>query len=365
MEAGRVKMAKTDHVCRQQQNQSNDKGAAKNTDRTTAALSTASIKKSADATSKYLGFRLAGSPDELYEAARHLIAHGGKRLRPYMVMKSCQVLGGRASDARRAAAAVEMVHNFTLIHDDIMDGDEMRHGVPTVHKKYGLSVSILAGDVLFSKAYQTLAGSSIPGGDAGMKGMVSRLAAACVEVCEGQMLDIKMAESGKIPSESEYINMIKKKTAALFDVSCALGAICAGGSSADVARLSRFGQKMGISFQITDDLIGAMGDPDVTKKPVGNDIREGKKSLPILMALEAARGTEHLEIIEGAFGNSRVSKSGLEQAVESVRALGIEDKARAMACRHAEGARREISSYKTGASKELGALLDFVVKRDA
>ena len=128
-----------------------------------------------------------------------------------------------------AASAVEMVHNFTLVHDDIMDNDEMRHGVPTVHKKFGMPIAILAGDVLFSKAYQIITESKLSP-NATTK-LVSRLSKACVDVCEGQLLDVKMAEDKKIPTQTDYITMIGKKTAALFDVSCAMGAICATNKS--------------------------------------------------------------------------------------------------------------------------------------
>lgn len=324
-----------------------------------------SVERMAGTVNRHLTRKLSGSPDELYAAASHLIAHGGKRLRPYMVTKSCQILGGKVSDAINAAASVEMVHNFTLVHDDIMDNDEMRHGVMTVHKKFGSPVAILAGDVLFSKAYQILVSSSCNAKDAKrIPEMVSRLATACVDVCEGQMLDIKMAESKKIPTQKEYITMIKKKTAALFGVSCALGAICAGGRPADVARLSGFGNNLGIAFQITDDLIGVTGDTAITKKPVGNDIREGKKSLPILMALEAAKGTKHRKIISGAFGNPRVSKRDLDRAVDSVRVLGIEEETRKIAHRYAKKADAMLGSYpKAKARDDMLDLLGFVVKR--
>ena len=330
-----------------------------------------SMKLTARAVDAHLTRNLAGSPDELYRAARHLIIHGGKRLRPYMVIKSCQMLGGSVTDARRAASAVEMVHNFTLLHDDIMDNDDVRHGVSTVHKRFGVPVAILAGDILFSKAYQTLAGRGGGGArpDAPREGgrtheLVSRLASACVDVCEGQMLDIKMAEAKRLPSQKEYITMIGKKTAALFDVSCAMGAICAGAGAPDVKNLSRFGRSLGIAFQITDDLIGVTGDASVTKKPVGNDIREGKKSLPILMAIKASSGTKHRRTISSAFGNPRASRATLDRAVESVRELGVEERARKMAMRHAERARGSLASYPNRrARKELEALLDFVVKR--
>jgi geranylgeranyl diphosphate synthase, type I len=254
----------------------------------TGKLKKGSLVKNAKFVNRYLNKKLKGNPKELYEAASHLITSGGKRLRPYMVLKSCELLGGKANDAVAAASAVEMVHNFTLVHDDIMDNDEMRHGVPTVHKKFGMPIAILAGDVLFSKAYQTVSGSSLPS-DA-LTSLIAKLAKACVDVCEGQLLDIKMAQNEKIPTQSQYIKMIEKKTAALFEVSCAMGALCAQASNKDVSNLSRFGKNLGISFQITDDLIGVLGDPKITKKPVGNDLREGKKSLPILLAINKSKG---------------------------------------------------------------------------
>jgi len=158
------------------------------------------IEKNAKIVNKSLNSQLKGNPKKLYDAAGHLIIHGGKRLRPYMVIKSCQILRGKISNAILVASAVEMVHNFTLVHDDIMDNDEMRHGVPTVHKKFGMSVAILAGDVLFSKAFQIITQSRLS--SLATTKLVSRLSKACVDVCEGRLLDVKMAEEKKIPSQT-------------------------------------------------------------------------------------------------------------------------------------------------------------------
>jgi len=321
---------------------------------------TKQIEKNAKIVNKFLNSKLKGNPKKLYDAAGHLIIHGGKRLRPYMVIRSCQILGGKVSNAMLAASAVEMVHNFTLVHDDIMDNDDMRHGVPTVHKKFGMPVAILAGDVLFSKAFQIISESKLSA-NANTK-LVSRLSKACVDVCEGQLLDVKMAEEKKIPTQAEYITMISKKTAALFDVSCAMGAICATNKSNDISNLSSFGKNLGIAFQITDDLIGVMGDPKVTKKPVGNDLREGKKSLPILMAIKSAKG-KNKKIILKAFGNSKASRNDLNKAVSVIRSLGIEENVRKQALKYAEKAEKSLAKYSGSAKAELIALLDFVVKR--
>jgi len=318
------------------------------------------LKKNADYVNKFLKLKIRGNPSELYEAASHLIQSGGKRLRPYLVIKSCQILGGRISSVLPVAGAIEMIHNFTLVHDDIMDNDEMRHGVQTVHRKYGLPVAILAGDVLFSKAYQIISSAALP--PKVISALVSCLAKACVEVCEGQLIDIKMAQSKKIPSQSEYVKMITKKTAALFEVSCSMGAICANAKITDVANLSSFGKNLGIAFQITDDLIGVIGDPKITKKPVGNDLREGKKSFPILLALEKSKGKEKTLLLH-VFGNYKASNREIENALKVISSLGIEEIIREKALHYAGAAKKALDLYSGTPKLELKTLLDFVVER--
>lgn len=318
------------------------------------------IESVVEAFNEELNSSLDSNKAGLYEAARHMIAQGGKRLRPYMLIKSSQMLNGEAKEAYPAASAVEMIHNFTLIHDDIMDNDETRHGVPTVHKKFGIPTAILAGDMLYSQAYLKLAHNYDK--DRGYE-MINRLAAACVHVCEGQMMDMGMAEKDVMPTKDEYIEMISMKTGSLFGASCALGAICARGDATDSTNMTLFGLDLGIAFQIIDDLIGVTGDPDTTKKPVGNDIREGKKSLPILMALEAANGTKHYKNITDTFGNAGASTSDIDRAVESIRELGIDKETRRMAHEYADKAGKYLSSYTGKAKSDLAMLVDFVVKR--
>lgn len=324
-------------------------------------VSANSISKTAKIVNSFLLSKLAGNPAQLYKAASHLIEHGGKRLRPYMVVKSCEILGGNTKQALAAAASVEMIHNFTLVHDDIMDNDEMRHGVPTVHMKFGIPVGILAGDVLFSKAFEIISSESKLPNKVSIA-LVSSLSKACVDVCEGQILDIMMAQSQKIPTENQYITMIEKKTSALFEVSCAMGAICADTKRKDVSNLSSFGKNLGIAFQIVDDLIGVIGDSKITKKPVGNDIREGKKSLPILLAINSANKQDK-QVILDTFGNASVSKSEIEAAVATIRSMGIEKKVRKKAMQYSNAARKSLSEYDGTAKKELVSLLEFVVER--
>jgi geranylgeranyl diphosphate synthase type I len=325
-------------------------------------MSLSSITKTAKIVNFFLLSRLEGNPDQLYTAASHLIEHGGKRLRPYMTIKSCEVLGGTSKQALPAAAAVEMIHNFTLVHDDIMDNDEMRHGVPTVHTKFGIPVGILAGDVLFSKAFEIISANSNAPEKVSLA-LVNRLAHACVDVCEGQILDISMAQSQKIPSEDQYIEMIEKKTSALFEVSCAMGAICANTKRTDVKNLSSFGKNLGIAFQIVDDLIGIIGDPKITKKPVGNDIREGKKSLPILLAINKASG-KNKEKILNAFGNPSISKKEIESVIKIINSMGIENIVRKKAMQYSNAAKKSLVSYDGRAKNELISLLEFVVERN-
>lgn len=319
------------------------------------------LPSTAKTVNKYLRSNLKGKPDVLYKASAHLIVNGGKRLRPYLVMKSCQMLGGSTKNALSAAAAIEMVHNFTLVHDDIMDNDEMRHGVPTVHTRFGMPLAILAGDVLFSKAFEMVSVDKVHNSKVS-SGLVSRLAKACVDVCEGQVLDIKMAEGKKIPTKSEYITMIEKKTSALFEVSCAMGAICANSTQADVTNLSSFGRNLGVSFQITDDFIGVLGDPKVTKKPVGNDLREGKKSLPILLAIQKA-DPKSKRLILKVFGNPRATKSEIASAIQAMRTLQIERDVRKAALDYTQKAKHALAKYSGPAKAEMIALLDFVVTR--
>lgn len=301
-----------------------------------------------------------GKPTHLYDAAYHLIKSGGKRLRPHLVLTCSEMLGGSRRKAIHAAAAIEMVHNFTLVHDDIMDNDAVRHGVKTVHKKFGEPVAILAGDVLFSKAFAKALKS--PVSDAVKAGLVRTIANACVEVCEGQAMDIGMALGSKFPTRAQYITMVDKKTAALFEAACTMGALCAGASKRDVANVAKFGKSMGIAFQITDDIIGAMGDPKVTKKPVGNDLREGKKSLPILLALQKADRAQ-ARAIRSCFGNSRASAAALGRAVSAMRESGAEDAARESASRYARTAQKALLSYRGGPARDLAALLQGVVER--
>jgi geranylgeranyl diphosphate synthase type I len=309
---------------------------------------------------------LEGKPKELYQASSHLIRSGGKRLRPFMVIKGCEMLGGSVKRALPAAAAVELVHNFTLVHDDIMDNDEMRHGTATVHRYYGMPLAILAGDILFSKSFQliTFNGRKIGIPDSDITNMVAQLSRACTEICEGQATDIGYASSSKLPSVQQYIDMIGKKTAALFEVSCALGALSAPNHTArDIQNLSSFGRNIGIAFQLVDDLIGVVGDPKLTGKAAGNDIREGKKTYPILLALKNAKGEDKDRILE-VFGSKNASSAGIKEAVKVISDIGIGQDVRDEARKYMNDALKAIGGYgDSDARRSLQFSADFVVGR--
>jgi len=309
---------------------------------------------------------LEGKPKELYQASSHLIRTGGKRLRPFMVIKSCEMLGGTVKRALPAAAAVELVHNFTLVHDDIMDNDEMRHGTATVHRYYGMPLAILAGDILFSKSFQLITFNGRKAGipDRDITNMATLLSRACTEVCEGQATDIGFASGSKLPSVQQYIDMIGKKTAALFEVSCALGALSAPDHmDRDIQNLSSFGRNIGIAFQLVDDLIGVVGDPKLTGKAAGNDIREGKKTYPILLALNNAR--EKKDKIMKVFGaKEKVSSADIKEAVRVISDIGIEQDVREAARRHMHEALKSIEGYgDSDARRSLQFSAEFVVGR--
>lgn len=326
------------------------------------------LESNASTVNQYILSLLEGDPIELYRASSHYIKSGGKRLRPFLLIKSSEMFGGNLRRALPAAAAVELVHNFSLVHDDIMDNDDMRHSVQTVHKHYGMPLAILAGDILFSKAFELLAINGRAKGisEKAICEMVARLSSACIQVCEGQATDVRMASmKDELSIDSpQYINMISKKTAALFELSCALGVLSAPNSSAiDVERLSWFGRNIGIAFQLVDDLIGITGDPKLTGKAVGNDLREGKKTYPILLALRNAKGENRSKILK-IFGRKNASASDLKEAVGTISTIGIDQEIRLAARTHIEKAVQSLAGYADSEAKgALESSASFIVER--
>ncbi|MFE9093745.1 family 2 encapsulin nanocompartment cargo protein polyprenyl transferase [Streptomyces sp. NPDC007264] len=210
--------------------------------------------------------------------------NAGKAIRPALVLAATRALGGRRATAVRAAVAVELVHNFTLLHDDVMDRDTTRRHRPTAWTVFGDTDAILAGDALQALAQRLLAED--PGPSSGPA--AARLAACVVELCAGQHADTAMERRG--PHEvtlDEVLAMAEAKTGALLGCACALGALYAGAAEAEVEALDAFGRELGLAFQLVDDVMGIWGDPNRTGKPVGADLTARKKSLPVVAALAA------------------------------------------------------------------------------
>ncbi|MBS7620428.1 polyprenyl synthetase family protein, partial [Candidatus Bathyarchaeota archaeon] len=217
-------------------------------------------------------------------AARHLLESGGKRIRPYILLKSCEIVGGDPNNAISFAAAVELLHNFSLIHDDIMDNDPLRRGVPTVHVKWGIPIAITSGDLLFAKTYESiLKGKKIsPLTHDRFIECIERITTATISICEGQAMDLSFQSSDV--GEDDYLKMIDGKTASLFKACAEIGGIVGGGESTEVRILGEFAWNSGVAFQLIDDYLGLIGDEKTLGKPVGSDIREGKKTLIIIHA---------------------------------------------------------------------------------
>lgn len=210
------------------------------------------------------------------ERGRPVSAYGGKAVRPLLALLAAEAVGGSAEVAVPAAVAVELVHNFSLIHDDIMDGDQTRRHRPTVWKVHGVGPAILVGDALLDLAYRSLPD----------RHSAELLGTAVQALLEGQAADLAFEQRSDV-SPRECAAMAEAKTGALMAAATALGALAGGATEATTRRLHRFGLRLGLAFQYVDDLLGIWGDPATTGKPVHSDLRSAKKSLPVVAALAA------------------------------------------------------------------------------
>jgi heptaprenyl diphosphate synthase len=257
----------------------------------------------------------ASSHPLVSEPSTHLIKAGGKRLRPQLVMLTSRAgeAGRPATDA--AAAAIELVHLATLYHDDVIDETDMRRGVPTAHSKWGVEVAVLAGDYLFAcgSSLGARAGGEVPG----------ILAHAIAEVCEGQIVETAALGDPRRPV-ADHLSTIAKKTGALFRAACELGASTSGVGDTERTALINYGEQLGLAFQLVDDLLDLLGDPRVTGKEPGTDLREGVYTLAVLLACERrpeliemlAGGERHLDVILPVLKSSGALNSALAEARE-------------------------------------------------
>ena len=242
------------------------------------------LEKTAEIVDKYLHRHFGDSAGELNHASAHLLVAGGKRLRPAVVMLAADsVKKGTSPDILPAAVALELTHTFTLIHDDIMDGDSLRRGVPTVHAKWDEPTAILAGDVLYAKAFEYICMALA--GERAKVMAVTMLARACAEICEGQHMDMSFEKRNDV-TEDEYLAMVGKKTGALYAAAAGIGGLLAGATMEQVEALYRYGMNTGIAFQIQDDLIDLLASPEKSGKDRASDLREGKQTLIMIRARE-------------------------------------------------------------------------------
>lgn len=299
-------------------------------------------------------------PESLYESSEYLIKAGGKKFRPALTLLSCQAVGGKPEKALKAAAAIELTHTFSLIHDDIMDNDDTRRGKPAVHKVWGEPLAILAGDSLFAKSFELLSQSAED--NIAYERVVDALQVltnSCINICEGQALDMAFEDTFNV-TKDEYMNMIYKKTGDLITASTTIGAIMGGASSNEIQALRTYGKQIGLAFQIQDDYIDLTGDESIGK-PVGSDLVEGKKTLMVVYALEKANKEDHDRLVELLEAND---ESIIPEAMEILEKYGAINYARSKAYDCVIESKQALSILHDSDAKDaLFKLADFVFTR--
>lgn len=302
-------------------------------------------------------------PENLHDASKHLIKAGGKKIRPALVLLTAEAVGGNIEGAYKTAAAVELIHTFSLIHDDIMDEDEMRRGMPSVHTIWGEPMAILAGDILFSLAFELVAqthSDDIPPNR--VVQALNTVVDACIKICEGQAFD--MSFEGKLDvKESEYLNMIYKKTAALIAAATKAGAIMGGGSEQQVLAMTEYGRLIGMVFQIQDDYLDVVSDEKQLGKPVGSDIVEGKMTLMVVHTLSVA-STEDKEELISILNNHSEDTENVKKAIDIFDKYGSIKYAHDIAQDNVKNAKKQLDAVEDSPAKEaLIQMADFMLQR--
>jgi geranylgeranyl diphosphate synthase type II len=261
--------------------------------------------------------KITGEPSSLYEPANYILQLGGKRMRPVLLLMAYHAFDEELNNALDAAMAVEVFHNFTLAHDDIMDAAPLRRGQSTLHEKYNLPVAILAGDVLLIKSYQLLLKNP---GKADPLQLLTIFNKAAIEICEGQQMDMDFESSDEV-SEEAYLKMIAFKTAVLLGAVMEIGALMGGASARDAGLMYQFALNVGLAFQVRDDFLDTFGDPEKVGKMPGGDIIQNKKTLLMIRCLAHASETEKAEIFSNEGSSSekigRVIRLYLKYEVDS------------------------------------------------
>lgn len=300
-------------------------------------------------------------PSNLMEATRQYPYRGGKRMRPAMAVACCGAVGGDRSKAFPLAVAVEYIHNFTLVHDDLMDGDESRRGMTTIHVKYGMPTAVLAGDALFAKAYQIICDLNIPAER--MRSALRYVSKAVWDLARGQQMDVN--NEGQIVSEDVYLETIKLKTSVLFAAAAAGGAVVGGADEKTAEAIHDYAIETGLGFQIFDDYLGIMGDPAKTGKSNCNDIRKGKCTVMVTHTIATLKDEAKLAEFRSILGKADATEEECARAKQIMIDAGSIDYAMNMAKEKVERAIETIGFLPESEDKEfMIALARYSIDRE-
>ncbi|MBQ9025014.1 MAG: polyprenyl synthetase family protein [Methanobrevibacter sp.] len=304
------------------------------------------------------------TPDNLQEASIYLTKAGGKMLRPALSLITAEAVGGQKENALKAGSAIELIHTFSLIHDDIMDQDDMRRGMPSVHNVWGDDVAILAGDTLFSKAFEIIINSNQElTSPAQINSALATVADACVKICEGQALDMGFEDRFDV-SEDEYMEMIFKKTGALIAAATKVGAIMGGASDEVIDAMYEYGRLIGLAFQIQDDYLDIASDEETLGKPIGSDIGKGKMTIIAINGLSSA-GEDAEKLLE-ILKDTNNSQDDIDLAIEILTKCGAIEYARNLALDSVNKAKEVLEILPDSSSKQvLADIADFVLERQS
>lgn len=302
-------------------------------------------------------------PLELQESSIYLTKAGGKMLRPALTLLTSQAVGGSKEQSIKTAAAIELIHTFSLIHDDIMDDDDMRRGKKAVHVVWGEPLAILAGDTLFSKAFELVISSKNDNVSSEAVADALRVVAdACVKICEGQASDMGFEGNFDV-NEEEYMGMIYKKTAALISAACEAGAIMGGADKETTNAMLEYGKAIGLAFQIQDDYLDVISDENNLGKPVGSDIVEGKMTLMVVKALNEAND-EDKETLINILKDPNSPSEDVDKAIDLFNKYGSIKYAHDIALENVNKAKEILEILPDSQSKHtLSMLADFVIER--
>ena len=301
-----------------------------------------------------------GDQEKLRTAIRHIPMAGGKRLRPVLAMLTADAISENGENVIPFGVSMELIHNFTLLHDDVMDKDDLRRGVQTVHKMFDEFTAINAGDVLFALAFEVLTTSKVD--DAILRELVYEVAKTVRNIGEGQQLD-KDFEARTDISEADYLKMIENKTARLFQVATKGGAMIAGGSKEQIAAMSEYGRILGIGFQIWDDYLDLKADEALLGKPVGSDIKNGKRTLMVVHAMERLEGSDKEEFLR-VLGNSDATHEEVSGAIALMDKVGSTSYAKKMALDFAQKSKKLLETLPDSEHKKILVMIaDYMVQR--